>query len=207
MKPGSPHLSGRPASRPSSSSPSRGVGKRSANEKRAYIRHHRPRGLSVVKGCQLTLPPRSTLHDVPAAPADEAEIIARMRAICEPVRRPRLSSCRRCAAPPGGRRQRQEDLPADARARPAAEASAAVRRHHRQRSRSPDLPGPSQGYGRRRSEPALGRRHHLHRDRGRLRLSRRHPRCLVTPGGRLCDQRFGRRPTGAGRLQSRPPCS
>ena len=34
---------------------------------------------------------------------------------------------------------------------------------------------------------ALGRRHHLHRDRGRLRLSGSHSRRLVAPRGGLCD--------------------
>ncbi len=41
----------------------------------------------------------------------------------------------------------------------------------------------------RRPEPGLGGGHHLHRDRPRLRLYGRHPRCVVTPGGRICDQR------------------
>ena len=45
--------------------------------------HHRPRGLSVTQGCRLMGLPRSTFYDVPAAPADEAEIVARMRAICD----------------------------------------------------------------------------------------------------------------------------
>ena len=116
-----------------------------------------------------------------------------------------LPSRRRRVAPSGDRRQRQAGAPADARARPAAEAAPPVRCHHRQRSRSPDLPGPGQGHGCRRSEPALGRRHHLHRDRGRLRLSGRHPRCLVAPSGRLCDQPVGRCPTDAGGPQGRPP--
>ena len=34
---------------------------------------------------------------------------------------------------------------------------------------------------------------------------RRHPRCLVAPGGWLCDQPLGRRPTDAGGTQVRPP--
>ena len=121
------------------------------------------------------------------------------------VRGLRLPPRRRRTAPPGCRRQRQEDPPADARARPAAQAPPAVRRHHRQRSQQPDLPGPGQGHGGRRSEPALGRRPHLHRDRDRLRLSRRNPRRLVAPGGRVCDQPLARRPTHAGGTQGRAP--
>ena len=112
--------------------------------------------------------PRSTFYDGPATPANEAEIVARMRTICDEFESYRLSSRRCRAAPPGDRRQRQEGPPADARARPAAEASPAVRHHDRQRSRSSDLPGSRQRHGGRRSEPALGRRHHLHRNSGRF---------------------------------------
>jgi hypothetical protein len=45
----------------------RGLGKRSAHEKHAYIRHHRPRGLSIAQGCRLMGIARSTYYDVSAA--------------------------------------------------------------------------------------------------------------------------------------------
>ncbi len=45
---------------------------------------------------------------------------------------------------------------------------------------------------------AVGRRHHLCRDRGRLRLRRRDPRRLVAPRRRLCDQSLDRRQTDDG---------
>jgi hypothetical protein len=47
----------------------RGLGKRSAHEKHAYIRHHRPRGLSIAQGCRLMGIARSTYYDVSAAEA------------------------------------------------------------------------------------------------------------------------------------------
>jgi len=74
--------------------------------------------------------PRSTFYEVPATPAEEAEIVARMRAICEYVRTLRLSSRRRRAAPPRDRRQRQARAPAEARARTAAETAPALRHHY-----------------------------------------------------------------------------
>jgi hypothetical protein len=43
------------------------------------------------------------------------------------------------------------------------------------------------------TRPTVGRRHHLCRDRGRLRLRRRDPRRLVAPRRRLCDQSLDRR--------------
>ena len=45
-----------------------------------------------------------------------------------------------------------------------------------------------------RPEPALGRGPDLRRHPGRLRLSGRHPRCLVAQGRRLCDQPVDGRP-------------
>ena len=48
-----------------------------------------------------------------------------------------------------------------------------------------------------------GRRHHLHRDRDRVRLSRRDPRRLVTASCRLCDRQADRCTFGACRTPSR----
>ena len=101
--------------------------------------------------------PRSTFYDVPAAPADKAEIIARMRAICDEFEaygyRRVGAALRHQGVVVNGKKirrlMRAHDLQPRRRRR--------FRRHHRQRSRSPDLPGPSEGHGRRRSEPALGR--------------------------------------------------
>ena len=61
----------------------------------------------------------------------------------------------------------------------------ALRANDRQRPRRADLPRRAKEHDRRRPEPALGGRHHLRRDRGRLRLSRGHPRRLVTARRRL----------------------
>ena len=73
--------------------------------------------------------PRSTYYDAPVATADEAEIVARIEAICEEFE---AYGYRRvgAAAPPRHHRQQQEGPPSDARTRPAAQAPQALRRHH-----------------------------------------------------------------------------
>ena len=43
--------------------------KRTAAEKRGYVRHHRPRGLSIAEGCRLMGLSRSIYYDVPSVPA------------------------------------------------------------------------------------------------------------------------------------------
>ena len=53
------------------------------HEKRDYVRDHRPAGLSVSDGCRLMGLPRSTFYDAPAKKTDDAEIVARITAICE----------------------------------------------------------------------------------------------------------------------------
>src|SRR5215831_12641204 len=90
-----------------------GIAKRTAAEKREYIRHHRPHSFSVAEGCRLMGLPRSTYYDAPS----------------------------RRAAPSRHDRQFQEGPPPHARARPAAQAPAAVYGHDRQRSRQSDLSG------------------------------------------------------------------
>ena len=63
--------------------------------------------------------PRSI--DAPVATADEAEIVARIEAICEEFEA-YGSPCRCRAAPPRHHRQQQETVRPDARTRPAAQA-------------------------------------------------------------------------------------
>jgi hypothetical protein len=58
-----------------------GPEKRTAAEKRDYIRHCRPRGLCVAEACRLMSLPHSTFYDVPATTADDTEIAARITAI------------------------------------------------------------------------------------------------------------------------------
>src|SRR5512134_1350975 len=60
-----------------------GLEKRTAGEKRDYVRHQRPRGLSVSEGCRLMGLPRSTFYAAPTIKTDDAEIVARIAAICE----------------------------------------------------------------------------------------------------------------------------
>ena len=184
--------------------PKGGVGKRSAIEKRAYVRHHRPCGLSVTQGCRLMGLPRSTFYDGPMAQVDEAEIVARMRAICDEFEaygyRRVGATLRQQGVVVNGKKirrlMRAHDLQPRRRRRFVATTDSD---HDRPSSRI----APRAWWST--LEPALGRRHHLHRNRGRLRLSRRHPRCLVAPGGRLCNQPLGRRATDAGGTQGRPP--
>src|SRR6516162_6426014 len=57
--------------------------KRTAGEKRDYIRHHRSDGISVAEGCRLMRLPRSTYYDAPAVKADDGEIVAAMTTICD----------------------------------------------------------------------------------------------------------------------------
>src|SRR4029453_3169632 len=61
----------------------RGSEKHTATEKREYIRHHRPRGLSVAEGCRLRGLPRSTHYNKPSFPADDAAVLAAMIAVCD----------------------------------------------------------------------------------------------------------------------------
>ena len=60
-----------------------GSEKRTAAEKRDYIRHCRPRGLSAAEGCRLMGLARSTFYDAPAAQTDATELLARIGAICD----------------------------------------------------------------------------------------------------------------------------
>jgi hypothetical protein len=43
------------------------------DEKRDYVRHHRPHGVSVAKGCRLMGLLRSTYYDAPPVKADDTE--------------------------------------------------------------------------------------------------------------------------------------
>jgi hypothetical protein len=85
--------------------------------------------------------PRSTYYDAPSRKADDAEIIATMMAICDEFEVYGLSPGWRRAAPSRHNRQFQEGPPPHARARPVAQAPAAVYGHDRQRSRQSDLSG------------------------------------------------------------------
>jgi SAM-dependent methyltransferase len=90
----------------------------------------RPRSLSIAQGCRLMGLPRSTFYDIPAAPAEEAEVVARMRAICDEFESYRASvrpaDARQAAARRGLRHRpvpqiRQAQLPAPAGGRPRSE--------------------------------------------------------------------------------------
>ena len=152
----------------------------------------------------MSLPrPRSSK---PATPADDTEIVARMRAICDEFGRLRLPSRRRRVVPPGDRLNskrvrrlmRVHDLQPRRRRRFVTTTDSAHDRPIfpdgprawwstlRTSSGSPTSPTS-------RSRPASS----IWRD----------PRCLVAPSGRLCDQPVGRCPTDAGGPQGRAPYS
>ena len=62
--------------------PKRGSAERTIAEKRAYIRDHRPRGLSVAEGCRLMGIARSTYYGAPACRSTTPRS-SRMEAICD----------------------------------------------------------------------------------------------------------------------------
>src|SRR5215211_5562029 len=111
------------------------------------------------------------------------------------VRGLRLSSRHRRVAPPRLPREQQESSTAHARAWPVAEAAKALRHYDGQRPRRADLPQLGGRHGPRWTQSAVGGGHHLRRHCDRLRLPRRDPGCLVTPGCRLRDQPLHRCPS------------
>jgi putative transposase len=60
-----------------------GAEKRTTAERRDYIRHCRPRGLSIAQGCRLIGIPRSIFYDAPAIATDDGEILAKINSICD----------------------------------------------------------------------------------------------------------------------------
>ena len=127
---------------------------------------------------------RSTYYDVPPWPTDDAALVATIIAICDEFE---AYGYRRVGA--------------ELRHRGIVVNSKKIRRLMRENDLQPkrrkrfvattdsDHDGPIfPDLASRRPEPGLGGGHHLHHHRRRLRLYGRHPRCLVTPGGRICDQ-------------------
>src|SRR3974377_1906581 len=60
-----------------------GSEKRTTAEKREYIRHCRPGGISIAKGCQLMGIARSTFYDTPDVGASDVVVVAEMKTICD----------------------------------------------------------------------------------------------------------------------------
>ena len=60
-----------------------GSEKRTTAEKREYIRHCRPRGVSIAEGCRLMGIGRSAFYDTPEARARDLSIVAAMKTICD----------------------------------------------------------------------------------------------------------------------------
>jgi transposase-like protein len=61
----------------------RGSEKRIPTEKREYVRHSRPPGLSVAEGCRLMGIARSTYYDAAPSPIDDTAIVQAICAICD----------------------------------------------------------------------------------------------------------------------------
>ena len=61
----------------------KGALRRAAAKKRAYVRDHRPDGLSVAAGCRLMGLARSTFYDAPKRAADDTALVEAMAAICD----------------------------------------------------------------------------------------------------------------------------
>ena len=132
---------------------------------------------------------RSTYYDEPQGqPIEEARLIERIKEIC-------------AEWPSYGYRRVTAELHATGRLVNHKKIMRLMREHGltvRPRRRfvattdsdhdGPIFPNLAQGRGADGSQRALGCRHHLHRDRGRLRLSGSHSRCLVAPRRRLRHQ-------------------
>ena len=182
----------------------RGSEKRTAAQKRDYIRDCRPRGLSLAKGCLLMGLARSTYYDAPSSQAGDAELVATMMrsamssrlmatggsapscatGVLSSTRRRSVVSCASTASSRGGA--------GGLSLRPTATTT-----RRSSRTWSP--------LGGRRPQPSLGGGHHLHRDRRRLRLLGGDPRRLVTPGGQICNRPLDRRAPGHGCAEGRDP--
>jgi putative transposase len=63
--------------------PKGGSSKRTAVEKRAYVRDHRPPGLSVAEGCRPIGIARSTYYDAPRRKLDDTALVEAMSTICD----------------------------------------------------------------------------------------------------------------------------
>src|SRR5580693_9802950 len=83
MKPGSRRGNGLSASKRWSSSSKGDCEKRTPAEKREYVRHCRPPGLSIAEGCRLMGIARSTFYDLPTAAHDDTAIVEAIAAICD----------------------------------------------------------------------------------------------------------------------------
>ena len=180
--------------------PKGGSAARTAAEKRAHVRHHRPR--RPLRRRRMPTDGDRALHLLPRAQRlcrrhrpgrGHARDQGRVRSLW-------LAPHAGGAQASGLGREPQEDQAPDTRARLASAAPAPLRRHHRQRSRRAHLPGPLQGEPCRWTEPALGRRFDLHRHPRRLRLPGRDHGCMVAPHRGLRAQPTDRRapyPCGA----------
>ena len=133
---------------------------------------------------------RSSYYDAPSLPTDDAALVATMIAICDEFeaygyRRVGAELRHRgivVNAKKIRRLMRENDLQPKRRKRFVATTDS-----NHDGPIFPDLARHKILDG-----PSLGGGHYLHRDRCRLRLYGCHPRCLVTPGGWICDQPLNR---------------
>ena len=132
----------------------------------------------------------------------DAALIAEIRAahagLARHLRRA-AHSCRACGQ--GHSRWAQAHCAADVAGRSCRRQPTQVRRHDGQGWRSSGA-GPRRAQLRGgKAESAVGRRHHLHSDLGRLSLPGGRARCLQPSHRRLVDGHLTRHPAGARRLE------
>ena len=72
-----------------------GSAARTAAEKRAHVRHHRPKGLSIASGCRLMGIARSTYYREPKGSADDTALVEAMHAIKDEFEAMAGAACRR----------------------------------------------------------------------------------------------------------------
>ena len=174
-------------------------------EKRDHLRRHRPRTISVKRGCELMGLSRSTFYDTPSVPLGQDELLVRIGAICDEFEcygyRRVGAALRHQGIVVNGKKlrrlMREHGLQPKRRRRYMVTTDSNHRRT--------DLPRPCQGSRPRAPEPALGRGPHLRRHSGQLRLPGCDPGCLVAKGGRLRDQPVHGRPDRRRRAESGDP--
>ena len=156
---------------------------RTPAEKRNYLNRHRASGISVSRGCELMGLSRSTFYDAPPVTMAPSEVLIRISAICDEFE---CYGYRRVGAALRHqgvvvnskklrRLMRENDLQPKRRRRYVVTTDS-----DHDGPIFPDLA--KDVVPDRPNQVWVAGRHP-----GRLRLSRRHPRCVVTKGGWLCD--------------------
>jgi len=133
---------------------------------------------------------RSTFYDTPDAGANDATVVAQMKTICDEFE---AYGYRRVGA-----ELRHRGMVVNAKKIRRLMRGLQPKRRRRYvittngDHESPIFPDLARDQKIDGPQSALGRGHNLHRDRDGLRVPGRDPRCVVAPGGGLCDQPLDR---------------